>query len=378
VAFCYRKLEEYENARTLYQHVVDNWPNKPRAIFSQRGIVLASIALGDDTEAEAATEKLLSQFSKDEHLPKVVSTIAETYRGLEEYEQARELHQYVLDNHPGSGEAIWSQRGVIISSIELGDNSRAEAGIDKLLSQFSSNEHIAKVAYQVARKLNKKDDAKAGQLYQYVVDNRPNDEHAALAGANIGQIQLRLGNDAAARAIFDRVLSDFSGHSILPKAIALMATGYWERAFLEPRQNRQTTERAKEYFRKAIAEYEKIINQFPEIPHTTAEAYHLAGEFYHRLGQNEKALGYFQTVVDNWPEYQYAWLALFKVADTYKQLMRAGVVPGSEAEPAMKDAYERLLEDYPDCGAVRSAETWLNYYRRELRDRKKSSEGGQK
>jgi len=83
VAFCYRKLEEYENARMLYQHVVDSWPNKPRAIFSQRGIVLVSIALGDDAEAEAATEKLLSQFLQDEHLPEVVFTIAETYRGLE-------------------------------------------------------------------------------------------------------------------------------------------------------------------------------------------------------------------------------------------------------------------------------------------------------
>lgn len=372
VAFCYRKLKQYENARTLYQHVVDNWPNKPRAIFSQRGIVLVSIALGDSSEAEAATEKLLSQFSQDEHLPKVVFTIAETYRGLEEYEQARELHQYVLDNHLDFEDAIFSQREVIISSIELGDDSRAEAGIDELLSQFSSNEHIAKVAYQVARKLNKKDDTKAQELYEYIRDNRPDDEYAALAGAKIGQIQLRLGDDAAARAIFDGVLSDFAGHPILPKAVLLMANGYWESAFLEPRQNLQTTERAKEYFRKAIAEYEKIITQFPEIPHTTAVAYYLAAECYYRLGQYEQAIEYYQEVADNWPEYTHAWLAQLKIAKMYKWLLGAGAISNSETNVAMRVAYEQLLTNFPDCPVAGTVRKWLNYYN------KKSTGGGQK
>ena len=54
VAWCYRKMKDWENARTLYQHVVDNWPDNERAIYSQRGIILASIQLGDSHTAHAA------------------------------------------------------------------------------------------------------------------------------------------------------------------------------------------------------------------------------------------------------------------------------------------------------------------------------------
>ena len=368
----YLQVGKYREARELYQHVVDNWPEKPRAIWSQRGIVLASIALGDDTEAETATEKLLSRFSQDKHLPKEVSIIAETYRGLKEYEEARELHQYVLDNHPGFEEAIFSQRGVIISSIELGDDSRAEAGIDELLSQFSSNEHIAKMAYQLGRELNNKNDLKAQELYEYVIDKHSGSEFAVLARVSIGNIKLRLGDDKAARVIFDKVLADFAAHPILPKAVHFMAGGYWDRALSEPRQNRRKTERAKEYFRKALVEWERIITQFPEVPFTTAQAHHFAAECYRRFGQHEKAIEYYQKIIDNWPEYKPTGQMQFMIGYIYRHLKRMGAISESEADPKIKAAFEQVVQNYPDCKAAGAAHSWLNLYNA------KSTEGGQK
>ena len=231
---------------------------------------------------------------------------------------------------------------------------------------------MARKLNQVSRKLNKKDDTKAQELYEYIIDNGRDDKHAALAGANIAEIQLRLGDDAAARAIFDGVLSDFASHPILPQAVLIMAGGYWDRAFLEPRQNLQTTERAKEYFRKAIAEYENIITQFPEIPHTTAVAYYLAAECYYRLGQYEQAIEYYQEVADNWPEYTHAWLAQLKIANMYKWLLRAGAISNSETNVAMRVAYEQLLTNFPDCPVAGTVRKWLNYYNN------KSAVGGQK
>jgi TolA-binding protein len=227
----------------------------------------------------------------------------------------------------------------------------------------------------VARKLNRENDEKAGQIYQYIVDNHPDDDRAALAGAKIGQIQLRLGNDNAARAFFDNVLSDFSGHPILPKAISMMAAGYWDRALSEPRQNRQTTERAKEYFRKALAKWEIIITQFDEIPFITAHAYHFAGDCYCHFNEYEKAIEYFQSVVSNWPEYRAAWYTQFMVGQSYKRLNLAGAVPISEAEPAIESAFQKLLRDYPDCQAAGAARAWLNYYNNK---NKRQSERGPK
>ena len=363
VAFCYRKLEEYENARMLYQHVVDNWPNKPRAIFSQRGIVLVSIALGDSSEAEAATEKLLSQFSQDEHLPKVVSTIAETYRGLEEYEQARELHQYVLDNHPDFEDAIFSQRGVIISSIELGDDSRAEAGIDELLSQFSSNEHIAKVVYQVARKLNKKDDIKAQELYQYVLDNWPDSEWAIFSQGGLVKSNIELGDEAAGQAALDKLIADFADHPDLPLVLWQAAEGYYNQAFWYEKEGLDV--KAGEYFTKVIALGERIREQSPASP-ATIEAHLITGECYRRLGEHEKAVEYFQQVVDDWPDYQYACNAQCIIGECYEKLRDSGALPESEANPLIEQAYQAVIEKYPDCSLAGHAHLKLSQLSSEM------------
>lgn len=369
VAWSYRKLKQYENARTLYQHVANNWPDRPRAIFSQRGIVLTSIALGDDTTAKAATQKLLRQFSQDEHMPEVVSKIGDTYLDLEKYEKARELHQYVLDNHPDSEEAIFSQRGVILSSIGLGDDANTEAGIEKLLMQFSSNKLIAKMVYQVAGELNNKNDQKAQELYEYVIDKYSSSEFVPLAWVNIGDIKLQLGDDKAARVIFDKVLADFAGHPVLPRAVDLMAYGYYRKALLKDKKG--FDEQANWYYQKTITECERIITQLPETLYTTAEACYFSAVCYGRLGQYEKAIEYYQKVVDNWPEYKYAWLAQSKVAKTYKWFLRFGVMSESEAEAAITVTFEHLVNKFPDCPASSAARKWLNYYH------KKSSEGRQ-
>lgn len=356
VAWSYRKLKEYKKAKHLHQYVVNNWPYKDRAIFSQRGIVLCNIALGDKKAAWSAVEKLFTDFSQDEHLAKAVSSIAESYRSLKKYKEARELHQYVLDKCPESEDAIWSQRGVVLSNIGLGDDPNTETAIKTLFKNFSKHQHIAKVVYQIARKL--KDDEKAGELYQYIVDNHRDSDFMLFARANIGNINIRLGDDEAARSIFDKLLVDFRDHSILPKAVALMADGYYNEALLKKNQGQD--EEAREYLLKAITEYERIIKQLPETVHTTAEAHRVAADCYYRLGHVEKALEYNQKVVDNWPDYMYAWDALFWMGRHYEEMNKSGLLSKSEAFPKIKAVYQHILEKYPTCPAAKHARRWLS------------------
>ncbi len=334
----YRELGKYEKARELHQYILDNHPDFEDAIWSQRGVILSSIGLGDDADTEAGIEKLLAQFSSNKNIAKAAYQVArklnnkaETYRDLGKYEKARELHQYILDNHPDFEEAILSQRGVILSSIALGDDAGIEAGTDGLLTKFSSHKDIVKVVYRVAHELNKKKDPKAGELYQYIVSNYPDDELAVLAQAKIGNIKLWAGDDRAARTIFDQVLTDFAGHPILPKAVLLMADGYWGRALLERRQGRD--EQAKDYFEKAIAEAENVITHFPEIPHTTAGAHHLTAECYRVLGSLEKAIEYYQKLADYQPDYPYASLAPSMVRLIKKYIKNMEEIARSGAEP---------------------------------------------
>ncbi|MCH7556424.1 MAG: tetratricopeptide repeat protein [Planctomycetes bacterium] len=326
------KLKRYDKSRQLHQYVLDHYPGDEQTMWAQQGLAFADIRRGNYAAAEAAIEKLLANFPKHKGLPKALNSLGKDYRKVGKYQRARKLHQYVLDNHPDFEDAIFSQRGVIISSIALGDDSRAEAGINELLSQFSLNEYIANAVYHVARKLNRKNDQKAQELYEYIRDNHSGNKVAVLARVDIGQIQLRQGDDAAARAIFDGVLADFSGHSILPKAVHLMAEGYREQALFEHKQYLDA--KADDHFLKALAEWERIIYELPETHrNTTAQAHHFAAECYRRFGQHQKAIEHYQKLADYQPDYPYASRAPSMVRLIKRYIKNMEEISESGAEP---------------------------------------------
>jgi len=88
----------------------------------------------------------------------------------------------------------------------------------------------------------------------------------------------------------------------------------------------------------------------------TQHAWYFTGVCYRRhLGDYEKALEYGQKVVNKWPDYQHAWHAQLRIAHSYKRMKNKGIITASEAEPKIKQAYEALVENYPDCRLVHDA-----------------------
>lgn len=352
----YHQLKRYEKAREIFQYVVDNWPKAEYAIWSQKSLVGSSIQLGDDDATEAAIEKLITVFFEDERIAEMLGQVAGTYRKVKNYEKALELYQYVLDNWPDSEQAIRSQRGIVLSNIGLGDDPNTEAAIEKLINNYSGHKHLAEAVYHVARKL--KDDAKAASLYQYIIENCPDSELAIKSEAKIGNINIRLGDLNAAQVILDGLLADYSGDPVLPKAVAVMGDGYYNQALLL--ESKGLYEDAKWYYQRAIVECERILTQLPEIPYTTAEACYFLAVCHERLGQQADAIQYYQMLVDNWPDFEYAWNALFKTGWCFEKLEKSGLISESEANPIIKAAYEQLLEEYPNCKMARHARRWLS------------------
>ncbi len=57
----------------------------------------------------------------------------------------------------------------------------------------------------------------------------------------------------------------------------------------------------------------------------------------------------FEVVVEEWPDYQYAGGAQCAVGYCYAAMVKLGEIGEAEARPVIEDAYERVLERYPDC-----------------------------
>jgi len=212
VAWCYRKQKDFQNARTLYQYVVDTWSENERAIYSQRGIVLASIELKDSSAAQSAIDRLLRDYSQHEDFLSLVWGIAETYQGKSDFRNARELHQYIVDNHPNSERAIYSQQQIALANIELKDEPNAAAATEKLLLDFSKNKDFVGVVAGLAKEYKDRWKFKESRrLHQFIVDNFPKSEQALPSQRDVILASIGLADDPNAEAAIDKLLKDFAG-----------------------------------------------------------------------------------------------------------------------------------------------------------------------
>ncbi|NIT58704.1 MAG: tetratricopeptide repeat protein [Aliifodinibius sp.] len=363
VADTYRKLEKHEKACERYQYALTNWPDAEFAIWSQMGLTISNIRLRNFDDADFTADKLCADFSEDKRVPIAVCMVADEYRKFKKYETARDHYQYVIDNWPDAEHALWSHMGLAISNIRLGDFNSAWAAVDKLFTDFFEDDRMAIVCCLVGdeyRKLDKNE--KALVLYQYVVDNWPDAEHALWSQMGLAISYTVLQDSDAALAAYDELPANFSERPRYPLAVFQIGELYYRQALLREDEGQHI--QATQYHQKAITEWEKIITELPESM-TTAWAYNFAADCYRRLGQHQKAIEYYQTVVDDWPDYDFAWDALFRIGRNYEALDKSGLMSTAEANPKIRAVYEQVLEKYPDCKAAKYARRWLtrHHYR---------------
>jgi tetratricopeptide (TPR) repeat protein len=212
---------------------------------------------------------------------------------------------------------------------------------------------------------------KAFELYQYVIDHKPEDKSAKQSEMEIAQANvlslIESGDDAAANQALDSLIADFNDNPALPIAILEIGEKYYYKAFWCEKKRRAAE--AKENFINAIAIWERIITDLS--PSTaTPEAYLLSAVCYRRLGEHEQALEYYKKIVSDWPDYEYAWTAQAQIGRTCEYLRNVGVIPKSEADIIIRAAYEAVLEKYPHCPAAPAARNRLksNRYQHQGRD----------
>jgi len=193
-------------------------------IWSQVDIAKSNIDLGELEAAQAAVDKLLTDFSESEHIAQAVHEIAGHYRWMKKYEKSKQLCQYVIDNWPGSESAMWSQMGVAMAEIALDEPEAARAAVDKLVADFSGNKYIAQAVSEIAghcRWLKKYQESK--RLSQYVVDNWPDSEQAMWAQMGVAMAEIGFGEPKAAQAAIDKLVTDFSTHKHIAQAVREIA-----------------------------------------------------------------------------------------------------------------------------------------------------------
>ena len=346
LAQTYEQDSNYGQAEAAYQNIVADYPDTNDALDAQKRLTMLYFSIDKDQQGQAAFQKLVADFSENARIAQTVNQIASYCSELKIHQKARQYYQYILDNWPADPVAIWAKAGVVTSSISLADETAADVATAKLLSDFSSHQYLRKAVFNIAAYshwVGKYQRAK--DVCQYILANWPEDEFAIWAQMDLAASYIGLGQEKAAQAAIDKLVTDFNDHPKLNWARFVVGQQY----YLENR------------FTEAAAMWEQIMAGTPSFTDDEfAEAYLYMGDCYQRLGQYQKAIESYKMLADNYPDYKYAWHALFSVGHGYQNLKQTGGISDSQADAKTRAAYEQLLQQYPDCKAAKAAERWLS------------------
>jgi len=377
VAESFRKLGKSQKANELYQHVVRNWPNSGCALLLQTQVANLALEKSDNEGLESAVDELLVNFADHKDIAEtiylLISECSNKYwefveSGTDDAEQIRfydriirRLASHILARQPDSDYAIWAQRAIAFADIHIGDFAAAEASIEKLITDYPDHANLQLALYYLGndyRRIARYDEAR--QWYQYVIDSWPNDHFAVMSRAGIAALNISLGDEETVQAQLNELLADFADYPDLPEAVFEIGEQYCKQAFLKINEDREAE--AQEYFRKALAIWERIMTKLPHCS-VTAHIYYSSANCCQYLQEYEKAIEYYQRVVDEFPGYIYVWDAQFCVGYCYKQLQSLDAVDRSLADSQIRAAYERVLKNYPNCPSAKAAATWLNLHK---------------
>ena len=231
VAYYCRQTQKHKMANQLDQYVLGHWPTNEIAMWSQVDLVKSDVDNGNDSAAQAGIDKLLANYSDNEHVAKAVHDIAFYYRQIQNREKANQLDQHVVDNWPVDEHAVWAQVDIVKSDIDRGKDNAAQAGIDKLIANFSGQEHIATAVHCLAyycREAGKHKEA--DKLDRYVLDSWPSTESGMWAYIDLSiKSNIDSGNLIEAQAGIAQLLADYSDQAYISNAIRTIPLHYRNR-----------------------------------------------------------------------------------------------------------------------------------------------------
>lgn len=359
IADAYRSTRHHRQAIGLYQYVVDNHSESEYAMWSQMGIVVSNIDLGNKNAAESAIKKLRENYPGHPSFYKALRDIGDNYRWRDIHDRARDMYQLALAGLSGS-EAFWPKAGIAIASVHLKDYQTAEDLTEQIRTEFADHTQLPEAICLIAGAYRSICDYdKALGLYQLILKVWPRNEQALWTKAGIARIAIALGDEAGGMEAINDMIADFKDHPVLPAALWAVAEEYYGLAFQYESQGLDA--KAKEYFAKVISFGERIREQSTHSA-AAAEAWYFSAECYYQFGQYEKAIEYYEQVVGNWPDYEWADQALFRTAQCFNELATCKRIPIADAGEIIQNICRRLPNDYPDSKMITVAQSLSKYW----------------
>jgi tetratricopeptide (TPR) repeat protein len=382
--------QRYVEAKNAFDRLIEIQPQSPPAgeakLWSARTNVCELIIDGKYEQALSAIDKLISDFEGEAGLPEAIYWISKQYewtKGTVDdrsgwYDEPNSVYQRLIRQFSNSSfgqDAEWDQKRLvhrikIFKLIKETDQNEIDAAIEEMVNEFSGRPELVEELHWIACGYEEQQkDQKAKQMFERIIKEHPDTEKAKNAVLDIRRSdileKLKTGDVHTTEVLMDKFVADFNQHPYAGPCLNAIAIKYYNkgmeikqseegRADNSPLIEKQPNE-ADICFRIAAGVWEKIITQLRPCSKTAEACYFAAVCYREHLGEYEKAIIYYQKVLDGWPNYEHAWHAQYSIGNCYEKLLENGQISRSEAMPEIINAYKAVVEKYPNCRKAKGA-----------------------
>jgi tetratricopeptide (TPR) repeat protein len=250
LADSYEGKKDFNTAIRIHQYVSDTQPENGMAVWSQFKVFqIALTKLNDDVLADRAYQQIWERYSGHNRIAQVVCEAAWEYRKLRRQGEALEMYRAAQAAQPDNDRAIIAQRGIVHCLLALQDYPAAVAEAQKLFAAFPQDKQLLLTAIEVGDALGwAKLYPEALAMYQYVVNNRPNDSQAIAAQRRVVTAHVNMQDEAAAQQALNTLTTRFAGNPQLSKEVYTIGECY----------------RARKDYPAARALYDRVTAEFPQ------------------------------------------------------------------------------------------------------------------
>ncbi|MHA1834818.1 MAG: tetratricopeptide repeat protein, partial [Candidatus Baldrarchaeia archaeon] len=110
--------------------------------------------------------------------------------------------------------------------------------------------------------------------------------------------------DSKVLEAIDNLIADLNDHPDLPEALFVIGRRYFWKALQRECEIEIPVDEVKYYYLNAMRVWERIIQKLSTCS-TTPKAYLSAAECYNKLGEYEKAIQYYEKIINDWPNFEY-------------------------------------------------------------------------
>lgn len=236
-------------------------------------------------------------------------------------EKADRLYEYVTGMWPA--DPIWGDMRTVFTKITDGNDTGAQAAVDKLLADFAQNQYLPVALYETSKLYNQfgRHD-QAGELRQYVIEHWPAHKYTMWALMDVARLNINSGNTESAEAAIDKLLVDFSDNEDITGAVSCIAheclnCGRYQKGLELCQYILETLPGTKDAMwaqagiavaniglgntQAAEAATQKLIVGFPGHERLAEAVYDIA-HHYNRFGRCAKARQLYQYILDTWSD----------------------------------------------------------------------------